>query len=219
MPEPSEPSTEIKGEITALFEPKLYVSQINTTDNAVTDIGIIKLDSVSNAMVTIAAYNADGVMLCENTITHDFSAAEINEKVTVPIAFDIPAAAAELQTIIYDSKENLNALALLYTADIDSISLMAAYDSGVIQIKSSLDNFTGKEAICRISDASTDETVYIRQETVKDSTFKAVKTGDLDGIYNVDVGVSGNGKVVSEKAYTAKNITPDNDETNTERYN
>lgn len=219
MPLPSKPSTEIKGEITALFEPKLYVSEINTTDNAVTDVSVIKLADISNATVTIAAYNADGAELSENTIMHDFSAAEINEKISVPIAFDIPAAAAELQTIIYDNKENLNALAPSYTTDIDGISPTASYDSGVIQIKSSLDNFTGKEAICRISDASTDETVYIRQETVKDSTFKTVKTGDLDGIYNVDVGVSGNGKVVSEKAYTAKNITPDNNETSTELYN
>lgn len=93
------------------------------------------------------------------------------------------------------------------------------YDSGVIQIKSSIDNWGGREAICRISDTATDETVYIRQETVKDNTFKYIKTGDLNGTYNVNIGIADNGTVISEKAYTAQNITPDNAETSAHLYN
>ncbi|MGM9937055.1 MAG: glycosyl hydrolase 115 family protein, partial [Candidatus Ornithomonoglobus sp.] len=218
MPEPDTPSTEITGEITALFEPKLYISEMNIAGDTVTDIGVIKTDSITNALITVAAYDADGIMLDENTITQDFSTAEINEKVSVPTAFDIPASAAELQTIIYDSRENLNALSPSYTLDTDTISLMALYDGGVIQIKSSLDNWGGKEAICRISDAETDETVYIRQETVKEDTFKNIKTGGLDGIYDVNIGVSGEGLVISEKAYTAQNITTDTPEASSMLY-
>lgn len=137
----------------------------------------------------------------------------------MPISFDIPERAAQLQAIIYDSTENLNALSPSYTINTDTISLMASYDSGVIQIKSSLDNWGGREAICRISDTATDETVYIRQETVKDNTFKSIKTGNLNGTYDVNIGVADNGTVIKEKAYTAQNITPDNAEASADLYN
>lgn len=183
-----------------------------------TGIEVIKLSSASAARVTVAAYDADGVMLNEKTITHDFSTAQINEKITVPIVFNIPESTAELQAIIYDSEENLNALSPSYMIKADNISPMASYDSGVIQVKTSIDRFTGKEAICRISDSLTNETVYIHQETIAENTFKSIKTGELNSAYDVRIGVSDDGLAVNEKAYTAQNITTDNDEANHELY-
>jgi hypothetical protein len=184
-----------------------------------TGVNIIKLSDVSNTALTVAAYNADGVMLDKYTISHNFENAEINEKVTVPIDFNIPEETAELQAIVYDGIESLNALSPSCTVNMNKISLAAAYDSGVIQIKSSLDKNIGREAICRISDASSDETVYIRQETIKDGTFKTVKTGGLNGVYDVNIGVADKGIVVNEKAYTEQNIATDNAETRRELYN
>ena len=212
MPEPSEPSTEIAGDVTALFTPQLYTAGINLFDGAVTGVDILKLTDIESAQVTVAAYDGEGIMLSNATVTGDFSGAGINEKVTVPVSFGIPQGAAELQVIAYDNTAELNALAPAYTADTDSVSLMAAYDSGVIEVRSNLDQYMGKEALCLISNDETGEAAYIRQETVGDKTFKTIKTGELDGTYSINVGVAGEGVVITEKAYTAVIITPDNEE-------
>lgn len=212
MPEPSEPSTEITGDVTALFTPQLYTAGINLSDGAVTGVDILKLTDIESAQVTVAAYGSDGAMLSNATVTGDFSGAGINEKVTVPVSFSIPQGAAELQVIAYDNTAELNALAPAYTADADSVSLMATYDSGVIEVRSNLDQYMGKEALCLISNDETGEAAYIRQETVGDKTFKTIRTGELDGMYSINIGVAGEGVVITEKAYTAVIITPDNEE-------
>lgn len=212
MPEPSEPSTEITGDVTALFAPQLYTAGINLSDGAVTGVDILKLTDIESAQVTVAAYGSDRAMLSNATVAGDFSRAGINEKVTVPVSFSIPQGAAELQVIVYDNTAALNALAPAYTTDVDSVSLAAAYDSGVIEVRSSLDQYTGKEALCLISNDETGEAAYIRQETVGDNTFRTIRTGELDGTYSINIGVAGEGVVIAEKAYTAEIITPDNKE-------
>lgn len=219
-----EPNEIVKGMVwssLAKMKPvtKVYGKVEKNESAAVTGLDIIKIDNASNALITVAAYDANGVMLDENTISYDFSSVKANEKVTVPIAFEIPVSAAEIQTIIYDNNKSLNALSPAYTLNMDNISLMASYDKGVIEIKSSLDNFSGREAICQISDTESNEMIYIKQETVSDNTFKTIQTGDLNGVYDINIGVSGSGSVVSEKAYTAQNITADNGETSEELYN
>ncbi|MBR0088682.1 MAG: hypothetical protein IJP94_02445, partial [Clostridia bacterium] len=163
--------------------------------------------------ITVAAYDNSGAMLGSKTVTGDFAEAQTNDKVTVPIDFDIPNGTAEIQAIAYDSTETLNALSPAYTADEAAISLMATYDSGKITTRSDLAEYKGKEAICRITDDETGNEVYIRQETVSDDTFKTIHTGALDGTYTVKFGVSGEGVVATEKAYTTVNITTDNEET------
>ena len=181
--------------------------------DTVEDAYIIKLGAQSNAQITVAAYGAGGEMLGSKTVTADFTAAQINEKVTVPIDFEIPNGTKELQVIAYDSAETLNALSPAYTADFSDLLLMATYDSGKITTRSDLADYKGKEAICRITDDETGDEVYIRQETVSDDTFKAINTGTLDGTCTIKFGVSGEGIVSEEKAYTTVNITTDNEET------
>lgn len=212
MPEPSTAATEITGDVTALFTPQLYTSGISLDGDAVTGVGIIKLADISNAHITVAAYDDSGIMLDSQTVTDDFSEVNINEKATIPVSFNIPQDTAEIQVIVYDGNETLNALSPVYATDVNSVSLMATYDNGTIEVRQDLGRYTGKEAICLITDADSGETVYIRQETVGENTFKTITTGELDSTYNVNIGVSGNGMVITEKAYTEKHIETDNPE-------
>lgn len=212
MPEPSTAATESTGDVTALFTPQLYTSGISLDGDAVTGVGIIKLADISNAQITVAAYDDSGIMLDSQTVTGDFSEVNINEKATIPVSFNIPQDTAEIQVIVYDGNETLNALSPVYATDVNSVSLMATYDNGTIEVRQDLGRYTGKEAICLITDADSGETVYIRQETVGENTFKTITTGELDSTYNVNIGVSGNGMVITEKAYTEKHIETDNPE-------
>lgn len=212
MPEPSTAATEITGDVTALFTPQLYTSGISLDGDAVTGVGIIKLTDISDAQITVAAYNDSGIMLDSQTVTDDFSEVNINEKAAIPVSFNIPQDTAEIQVIVYDGNETLNALSPVYATDVNSVSIMATYDNGTIEVRQDLGRYTGKEAICLITDADSGETVYIRQETVGENTFKTITTGELDSTYNVNIGVSGNGMVITEKAYTEKHIETDNPE-------
>lgn len=212
IPEPSTAATEITGDVTALFTPQLYTSGISLDGDAVTGVGIIKLADISNAQITVAAYNDSGIMLDSQTVTGDFSEVNINEKAAIPVNFAVPQDTAEIQVIVYDGNETLNALSPVYATDVNSVSLMATYDNGTIEVRQDLGRYTGKEAICLITDADSGETVYIRQETVGENTFKTITTGELDSTYNVNIGVSGNGMVITEKAYTEKHIETDNPE-------
>lgn len=146
------------------------------------------------------------------TVTGELSQAGINEKVTVPVSFDIPENTAELQVMAYDGAGTLNALAPSYTVDMNSLSLTAVYDGGEIGLRLDLGQYIGREALCLITDDADGGIVYIRQETVKDGTFKTIRTGELDGEYGINIGVAGEGIVISEKAYTAVNIDTDNPE-------
>lgn len=175
-------------------------------------VDVIKLGDIQTAQITVAAYDTSGAMLDSKTVTGDFSAARTNEKVTVPVDFDMPSGAVEIQAIAYDSTETLNALSPAYTADKPAIALTAAYNGGTITTRSSLDEYNGREAICRITDDETGDEVYIRQETVSDDTFKTINTGTLDGTYAISIGVADEGVIAEEKAYTAVNISTDNDE-------
>ena len=212
IPEPSTAATESTGDVTALFTPQLYTAGISLDGDAVTGVGIIKLADISNAHITVAAYDDSGIMLDSQTVTDDFSEVNINEKATIPVNFAVPQDTAEIQVIVYDGNETLNALSPVYATDVNSVSLMATYDNGTIEVRQDLGRYTGKEAICLITDADSGETVYIRQETVGENTFKTITTGELDSTYNVNIGVSGNGMVITEKAYTEKHIETDNPE-------
>lgn len=218
MPEPSVPSSEISGDVSALFSPKLYTVGLNRNGSSVSGADIIKLEDVSNACITAAAFDSDGVMLDSKTVVFDFSNIQINEKTTVPIEFNIPDEASELQVIAYESQETLNALSPSYTEYLSIVSTMALYDDGVINLTSNLNRYLGREALCLITNDSDGKIVYIRQETVLDDTFKSIKTGELDGEYSIKIGVSGEGVVISEKSYTAQNITTDNPEQSTTQY-
>ncbi len=180
--------------------------------SGVAEADIIKLADVSSALITAAAYDGSGAMLGSKTVTGDFSEAEINEKVTVPIGFELPEDTAEVQIIVYDGAETLNALSPAYTVNTGSISLMAAYDEGTVELKNDLSLYTGREAVCMITNDEDGSIAYIRQETAESGTFKKITTGALDGTYSINIGVAGEGVVITEKAYTAVIITPDNPE-------
>ncbi|MBQ2669750.1 MAG: hypothetical protein IJG06_03190, partial [Clostridia bacterium] len=99
MPEAKTASTEITGDITSLFEPTLYISGLNAESGKITGADVIKLGAANSAQVAVAAYEAYGTMLASKTVTGDFSAAQTNGKVTVPIDFNIPSGAAQIQAI------------------------------------------------------------------------------------------------------------------------
>ena len=211
----------VKGMVWSSLTEMQPISQTYGTSEESGDIdgiNIIKLADTNSAKITLAAYDKDGVMLASKTVIADFSTAKTNEKVTIPCEFNAPDKTSQIQVVVYDDENTLNALSPAYTVNVNSVSETASYENGVINVKSSLDKYTGREAICRISDNKTGETVYIRQETVADDTFKNINVGELNGTYDVNIGVSGNGIVANEIAYTAKNIETDNPETSTTLY-
>lgn len=210
----------VKGMVWSSLEEMKPISQTygTTASGNINGIDIIKLADTNNAKVTLAAYDKDGVMIESKTVSADFSLANTNEKITIPCEFNVPDKTKQIQVVVYDDENTLNALSPSYTVNINAVSEMAAYENGVINIKSSLDMYNGREAICRISDNKTNETVYIRQETVLDDTFKNINVGELKGTYDVNIGVSGNGIVANETAYTTKNIETDNPETSKTLY-
>ncbi len=213
MPGASQASTEITGIITPLFAPMLYTAGVIKEGNSIKSADVIKLtDTAEAAQITVAAYDNEGIMLGSKTLASDFSQAQVNDKITVPVGFTPPVGAAQIQVIVYDNKSSLNALSPVFTAQIDSLSPVASYDNGVIQLKSSLESSGGKEAVCRITPENSDEVTYIRQETVGDDTFRQIKVRDLDGTYEINIGVAGEGNVISEKVYTASNIEHDTEE-------
>lgn len=218
MPEPTESSTEIVGDVEGLFSPKLYTVKLSSNESNVNGIDIIKLEDISNANITAAAYDVDGIMLDSETVTYDFSEIQNNEKVTVPIDFKIPNGTSQIQIIVYDGRDTLNALSPSYTEYVSAISTMALYDSGIIKLQSNLSRYSGKEALCLITNDADGKIAYIRQETVLNDTFTSIKTGELNGEYSIKIGVSGDGVVISEKAYTAQNITTDNAEESSTQY-
>ena len=76
MPEAKDAATNITGEITALFEPTLFISGLNAENGKITSADIIKLGAQSNAQITVVAYSASGAMLDSKTVTGDFAAAQ-----------------------------------------------------------------------------------------------------------------------------------------------
>lgn len=185
---------------------------INSNQNTIQGIDIIKLTDIESATLTLAAYDTEGIMLGCKTVNAVFGNSAINEKVNIPINFNVLEGTAELQVIAYDNESCLNALAPSYTLSTNIPSLTASYDSGIINTKSSLDSYNGMEGICLIGNENDNSTVYIRQETIEDNTFKSIPTGELNGIYDIKIGISGIGIAAEEKAYTAKNIQTDNEE-------
>lgn len=212
IPQAGTASSSQTGQIQPLFEPVFYISAIAAESNKLTSADIIKLSEAGKAQITAAAYNSDGIMTSCNTISYDFSESELLSKITVPIELDITEDTSEIQLIIYNG-ETLEALSPVYTENINTLSPAALYDGGKISPSADISRYDGKEAICRITEENSGETLYIRQETVDKNTFRMINTGELDGTYDVMIGIASEGIAVNEKVYTAKNIEYDNEET------
>ena len=152
----------VKGMVWSSLTEMQPISQTYGTSEESGDIdgiNIIKLADTNSAKITLAAYDKDGVMLASKTVIADFSTAKTNEKVTIPCEFNAPDKTSQIQVVVYDDENTLNALSPAYTVNVNSVSETASYENGVINVKSSLDKYTGREAICRISDNKTGETV------------------------------------------------------------
>lgn len=225
LPAPSVAATEQTGNITALFEPTVLITDINATEYG-GEVHVTLLNkSEENGVFVIASYDKDGNMIdaaySPHTMVADFDKYEVflpSLEGAEMVQCMLVRGWVDFQTGEISAETSYEALAPAFEKKIadggDKLSL-TSYADGYISPSFDMTSYIGKEAICVVADENSSNTngiKYIRQRTVNAIEYDKIPFTDK-GKFDLKIKIAGEDGILQETVNTVVNITPDNEAT------
>lgn len=223
LPEASEPSIHTKT-VTKLFEPELITISADYDEGTVSGVTIAKLDDYSDsAIVAAVLYNENGFVTGIDYADVDFSSIDVNGTVTADVSLAVSSADAQLSVIIFNNYEELKALSTQYSINLNNKEITAEPACDTMDLETDISQYVGNQAIILVSKsgedvALSDNTVYIKQEKITKETFDIIPFDETAGRFDVKISVP-NKEIFTENINTVINITPDENESQTQLHN
>lgn len=225
LPAPSDASESQTGDITALFEPTVLITGINTTEYG-GEIHLTLLNKTEETGVfVIASYDKDGNMMdaayTPHVMVDEFNTYEVflpslEGAETIQCMF--VRGWVDFETGEINPETTYEALAPAFEtkiADIGNQLSEASYTDGYISPLFDMTPYIGKEAVCVVAEENSSNTngiKYIRQRTVNSAEYGKIPFTEK-GKFDLKMKIAGESDILQETVNTVINITPDHEAT------